>query len=377
MLNRNGTGPSPDVVIVGGGVIGCAIAYELSRQRLKVLLLEKDTVGSGASYASAGMLAPLSDSREDPALQELGERSFGLYPTFLESVQEDAGLNVECLPSGIIRTAMDEQETAELRTIGPQAKRLGLPVHWLSGDEARKIEPLIGPAVTAASYSPDEPHLNPSRLVEALRRAAVAHGATVQEHVPVTGLLPNGDRVEGVQTAGGPVFAGAVVLAMGSWSCFAGGWLGTSVPVYPVRGQVLYANRVERPLRHTVIHGNAYATPKGDGTLLGTTVEHAGFDARVTLGGINAILGGIHQLLPGFAESSINHTRAGLRPWSTDGLPLLGPVPDRRGLVLACGHHRSGILLTPVTAQLVAGHFTGKVVDFGPHAAGRLEKVRA
>lgn len=366
----------PDTIIVGGGVIGCGIAYELAKRGVNVLILERDLLGSGASYASAGMLAPLSDSTEPAALQQLGAQAFRMYPKFLEEIEEAGSMRVECMPSGIIRTAMAEEEFAALKDCEEAADELGLELQWLTGDEARKTEPLIGPDVIAATFSGGEPQLSPSRLVETLRRAATSHGAEFREHTQVVGLIRQGNRITGVRLADEVIHAKTVILAMGSWSCFASQWLGLDVPVYPVRGQVVYANKLRRPLRHTVMHGMSYATPKGDGTtLLGTTLEQAGFDTRVTVAGVASIFSGILGLLPAFGDTTINHTRAGLRPWSKDNLPLLGAAPGVEGVVIAAGHYRSGILLAPVTAQMIADVITkdGRGVDLGPFSATRLE----
>ena len=367
--------PSPDVIVVGGGVIGCAITYELSKRGAKVLLLEKDQLGSGASYASAGMLAPLSDIREVAPVQELGARSWALYPHFIEEIEEAGGMSVERTSSGIIRAAMSEAELAGLQAAAGPARALEIDLQFLTGDEARRIEPLIGQEVIGASFAPGEPHLNPSRLVETLRRAGLAHGAAFREQTPVAGLLLKKDRVIGVRTGNGVLPAGTVVLAMGSWACFSGEWLGVEIPVSPVRGQVVYVNKGARPLRHTVMYGPHYATPKADGTtLLGTTLEQAGFDARVTVSGITSIFSGIQRLLPSFGDTTINHTRAGLRPFPWDHVPIMGPVPGLDGVVTASGHYRSGILLTPVTANMIASYVLDGAasVDFGPHAAMRL-----
>lgn len=371
---------SPDVIVIGGGVIGCAIAYELAKRKVKVVLLERDQVGSGASNASAGMVAPLSDNLGDGPLVNLGAESFRMYSPFVAEIEEAGKMSVECLPSGIIRTAWKEEETKELREGLETARALGLEMQFLSGDEARKLEPLIGPAAIAATYSPSEPQLHPSRLVETLRRAALAHGAVVREQSPVSALVRKGSRVVGVRVADETIGAGTVVLATGSWACQASDWLGLTVPVYPVRGQVAYVNKFAQRLEHTVMHGLTYAVPKGDGTTLaGTTAEFVGFDTRVTVAGLTHVLNGLQTLLPSIGDTSINHTRAGLRPWSKDMLPVLGPTPGAENVVLATGHFRSGILLTPVTARMISDLITAgaKAVDFGPYSAARLAKAGA
>lgn len=373
---------SPDVVVVGGGVIGCAIAYELAKARVKVLLLERDQVGGGASYASAGMLAPLSDSMEEGPLLELGMRSFRIYPQFLREAEEAAGMSAECLPSGILRTAFTEEEAKELRGSLDLAKGLGLPLQYVDGDEARRIEPLLGPRVLAATWSPEEPQLNPSRLVETLRRAAVACGATVREQSPVHGLTHADSRATGVGVAGEVIAAGTVVIAMGSWTCQVGDWLGLDLPVRPVRGQVVYVNKLARPLSHTVMHGMSYAVPKGDSTtLVGTTLEpEAGFAPHATVAGIATILSDIQELAPSVGATTVNHTRAGLRPWfQQDHLPVLGPAPGADNVLIAAGHYRSGILLAAVTSRMITDAVLRgpRAVDFGPYSAARLQRAPA
>ena len=369
-----------DVVVVGGGVVGCAIAYELAKEKVQVLLLERDHLCSGASYASAGMIAPLSDSPVDHPLSQLGFRSFKMYDSFVQGVEEASGFSVECLPSGIVRVALTEEDEQELRAEVAAAPTLGLTVDWLDTQQAREIEPLLSPEIRGATFSPGESQLNPSRYVEALRRAAVAQGVTVREHTPVVGLGRNGSRVSAVRTAMDTVAAGVVVLAMGAWSRNTAEWLGIDVPVRPVRGQVVYVNKLATPLRHTVMRGSSYAVPKGDGmTLVGTTREMAGFDQRTTAGGVASILTRIQDLVPAIAEASINHTRAGLRPVSEDEFLLLGPVPTMEGVMLATGHGRSGILLTPVTARLIADLIVrgADAAELGPHSASRLERRAA
>ena len=368
---------SPDVIVVGGGVIGCAIAYELAKGKARVTLLERELVGSGASHASAGLLAPLSDTMEHPALSELGMKSLRQYRSFLQEVHEAGGLDVECISSGILRVALTSEEEEGLQETERRAKDLGVEVHWLGGREAIELEPLLAPSIRGALYSPSEPQLNPSRLVEALRRAALAHGAVFREQTPVLGLLREGSRVAGVRLADEVLQADRVVLATGSWACEAGDWLGMKLPVHPVRGQVVYVNKLARPLRHTVMRPGSLAVPKGDGTtLVGTTLEQAGFAPRVTVGGVASILTRIQELVPSIGETTINHTRAGLRPCSADHLPVLGPAPGAEEVVLAAGHYRSGILLAPVTATIIARLILegSDGADSGPFAASRLER---
>ncbi len=371
---------SPDVIIVGGGVIGCALAYALAKERVRVLVLEQHQVGSGATYASAGMVAPLSDSPAGHPLMDLGLQSYRMYEAWVREVEEASGFSIECLPSGILRIALTEEDEGELKAGVRHAAKLGFAVQWLGTEDALEVEPLLSPRIRGASFSPGEPQLNASRYVEALRRAALARGATFLEQTPAVGLARNGAKATGVRTPKETIRAGRVVIAAGSWSAQAGDWLGLRVPVSPVRGQVVYVDKLAQPLKHTVMRHSSYAVPKGDGTtLVGTTREDAGFDQRVTVGGVASILTHIQDLVPSIAQAAINHTRAGLRPASADELPILGPAPTVENVILATGHGRSGILLTPVTVRIVTGLMLNdaKAPDLGPYSAARLERTRS
>lgn len=364
-----------EVVIVGGGVIGCAIAYALAKQKVKPLLLERDTLCSGATYASAGMLAPLSDTVHEPLLMELGMESFALYPSFIQEVEEASGFSIEHQTTPILRVASDAAGEQALRDQASFAAERGLEVRWLSSDDARKIEPTLAPDLRGATISCDESQVNPPRLVEALRRAALNLGARFREHTPAIGLVSHGGRVRGVKAPGEAIACDKVVLASGAWSCFSSDWLGFEIPTYPVRGQVVIVDGLDRPLRHIVMRDDSYAVPRMDGTtLVGCTREEAGFAQHATVAGVTSVLTAIQDLIPSMAKATINHTRAGLRPGIAGGLPALGPAPGMEDVILAAGHNRSGVLLAPVTAAKIACVITQgpEQADLGPFNANRL-----
>lgn len=368
--------PSPDVLIIGGGVIGLAIAYELAKQRVKVTILEQGLVGSGSSHASAGMLAPLSDSYSHPPLAELGVKSFRIYPTFLKEAEEAAGITAERMPTGVLRLATTLEEEQQLRDQLPWAKQHALPLEWVGRKEATTLEPLLAGPLRGATFSPSEHQLSPTRLVAVLRRAAIHHGADIHEQTPVIGLKHKGGQVTSVHIATGDLPVGTLILASGAWAGLQSAWLGLRLPLHPVRGQVAYLNKLPRPLRHTVMHGDTYAVPKGDGTtLVGTTLEHtAGYDQQATVAGVAGFLTRIQTFLPSLGDATLNHLRAGLRPAAADELPILGPTPAFENLYLALGHYRSGILLSAITAKLLATSILQGGVDFGPFAASRLAR---
>jgi glycine oxidase len=358
---------SPDALIIGGGVIGCSIAYFLSKASVRVMVVEKEQVGaSGATYASAGLLEPLSDAIQPGPMRELAINSFRMFPSFLQEVQEEGDFSVEYRPRGRMRVAFTEEEERELKASLRQSSLLGLELLWLTTDEARKLEPLLSEEVRGARLSPQEHQLSAPRLAEGLKRASLRRGAVFQEHVAVVGLLHQNSRVTGVRAAQGDIPAGHVVLAAGAWTGLLGQELGISLPIEPVRGQVLYLSGLPGPIRFSIESTKGYLVPKGEMVLAGTTLEHAGFDLRVTAGGAFEILQSVRKLVPAVDEASIHHTRAGFRPWATDGLPVLGPVPGMKELTIASGHYRSGILLAPATGQLISQVVTGQAPLIGP-----------
>ena len=365
---------APDAVVVGGGIIGVATAYELSKRGLRVVVIERNTLASCATYASAGMLAPASDSLCREPVIDFGFESFDLWPSFRDEIEEAGGFPIDFRDIGILRVAGNEEEEAVIKRQAAWAEERGLNLPWLSPEEALEVEPSLSPEIRGASFSPDEHNVTPTRVVEALRRAAAENGVEFHEHTPVTALARANGHVTGVCTPDGETAAGTVVLAVGAWGCEAGTWLGMDVPVHPVRGQVAFLSKLARPLRHTVIRGSHYAVPKNDAsTLIGSTREHgAGYRQETTVGALGGIFNGVAALIPGAGEASVDHTRAGLRPWCADDLPVLGPAPEADNVVFATGHYASGILLAPVTARIVADLITEGRDDTGPMAARRF-----
>ncbi len=366
---------SADAVVVGGGIIGAAVTYELSKRGLSVVLIERNTLASCATYASAGMLAPASDSlSREPAI-DLCFESYHMWSSFKDEVEEAGGVPID-FRSGILRVAGEEEEEATLKQQAAWAGERGLHIPWLSPEEALEVEPALSPEIRGGIFSANEHNVNPPRVVEAMRRAAIELGAEFREHTPVTALARENGRVTGVMTPGGETSAGTVVLAVGAWGCEAGEWLGMDVPVHPVRGQVAYLNKLAQPLRHTVLRGIHYASPRNDGTtLIGCTREHGvGYRVETTVAGMGGFFSGVAALVPGAGEASVHHTRAGLRPWCADDLPVLGPAPEAENVVFATGHYASGIVLAPVTARIIADVITEGRDDTGPMAARRFAR---
>jgi len=347
-------GPA-DVIIVGGGVIGCSIAYYLAREGVKVTVLDKGEIGGEASRAAAGMLAPLAEVEEDGPFQDLGLASLRLFPHLAEALEQECGVDIEYLRSGILRVALTEGQAEHLKGFAQRRPSPGLEIHWLEPDELRALEPGLSPGIRGALYSPEEHQVNADRLVQALSRAAAARGAVVRRDTRATGLVRRGMRVTGVRIPDGTLSAGHTVLAAGAWTAKVAQGIGVDLPVFPVRGQMIALPASRSALRHIVWGEEGYLVPKANGLIFaGATVERVGFRKNVTVRGLSGLKRMAGSLVPRLAGLDAVDAWAGFRPGSADGLPILGPVPGWEGLSVACGHFRNGILLAPITGQLIA-----------------------
>jgi glycine oxidase len=345
-----------DVVIVGAGVIGLAVAWRLARRGAAVTVLERAKAGGGASHAAAGMLAACAEAEPgEEALVALGRLSQSLWPSFAAELESATGVPVDLRTEGTLVVALTADDAARLRHQLEFQHGLGLPLTWISPADARRREPHLA-ALAGAVLSPEDHQVDNRKLAAALHAAAQAAGVVVHERTAVEGILSLHGRATGVRLADGTaVAAGAVVIAAGAWSRrIAGIPEPLRPPVRPVKGQML-ALRMETPLiEHVVWAPNVYLVPRRDGRLiLGATVEEKGFDASLTAGGVLALLEAAWRVLPAIEELPIDEMWVGHRPGSRDDAPILGPGP-LDGLVYATGHHRNGILLTPVTADTIA-----------------------
>jgi glycine oxidase len=344
-----------DAVIVGGGIIGLALARELARRGRTASVLERDRAGRGASYAAAGMLAPAVEIQfEETELYRLGRESLRRWPAFARDLERASGRDIGYRDEGTLVVADDRDAAEALRRLYRFQQAEGVPVEWLTGREALEIEPFLSPKLAAAVWSPEDHQVDNRLVVEALREVIEREtGATLREGVAVRTVEP-GESPAVVTDDGERVEASVVVLAAGAWSRGVDG-LEPKPPVRPLKGQML-ALRMAPPfeLRHVVRGPDAYVVPKADGRLvIGATSEEMGFDTRVTGGGLYRLLEGAVEVVPGVEELELIDTWAGLRPASRDHAPLLGPS-GAPGVVLATGHYRHGILLAPVTADELA-----------------------
>ncbi|MEM1041350.1 MAG: glycine oxidase ThiO [Bacteroidota bacterium] len=346
--------PSTEVAVVGGGVVGLALAWRLAERGRRVTVLEREAVGRGASYAAAGMLAPAAEIQfEEADLYRLGRESLRRWPAFARDLEAASGIGVDYRGEGTLVVADDRDAAEALRRLYRFQQDHGVPVEWLTGAEAREIEPMLSPRLAAAVHSPEDHQVDNRRVLEALRVAAERAGVTVREQTPVRAVEPNATRPAVVTGEGERIEASAVVLAAGAWVRSIDG-IEPAPPVRPVKGQML-SLQMERPfeLRHVVRGPDAYLVPKSDGRLVvGATSEEQGFDTALTAGGLYRLLEAAVEVVPGIEELKVTETWAGLRPASRDHAPLIGTAAP--GVVLAAGHYRHGVLLTPVTAAELA-----------------------
>ncbi len=354
---RAGDGSGVDVAILGGGIIGMSVAWRARAAGMSVAVLERGEIGEGATHVAAGMLAPVAEvefGEVGRGVLDLGLRSAEMWPAFAEELESASGVDVGLRKTGTLVVARDDDEARELERQLAFRGSLGLRATRLRASEAREREPALAPTVRLALHAPDDHSVDPRGVVAALRRSCEQAGVQIREHAPTLDvqLDASKSRVTGV----GGMQAGHVVVAAGAWSGEVAGLpIGTGVQVRPVRGQIMRLRDPAGPgmLKGVVRFEGGYLVPRGDGRyVLGATVEERGFDADPTAGGVYGLLRDAHELVPGVSELRIEELNVGFRPCTPDNAPVVGRG-DLEGLVWATGHHRNGVLLAPLTADMV------------------------
>ena len=347
---------STDVAIIGGGVIGLAIARALAQRGVRdVLVVERSSLGAEASSAAAGMLAPQAEADSADNFFKLCCQSRDLYPTFAQSIKEETGIDIELETAGTLYLGFTEEDERELEQRYQWQSTAGLAIEKLTAEEARMFEPALSNGVRCALRFPLDSQVENRKLISALAAANEALGVEMLTGVSVDGININRNRVAGIKTANGFIGCERVVLACGAWTTQL---LPAELPnprIEPVRGQMVCFEAIPQISRHVIYSPRGYLVPRRDGRLLaGSTSEHAGFDKRVTAAGIQAIVSAALEISPRIAGLPVASSWSGLRPRAADGLPVLGPCAEIDGVFYATGHYRNGILLTPITAELLA-----------------------
>ena len=364
-----------NVVIIGGGVVGLSIARALALRGVsEITLIERGSVGCEASSAAAGMLAPQAEADNADDFFELCCRSRDLYPEFAAALREETGIDIELDETGTLYVAITEEDEVEIQHRFEWQIAARLPVEQLTGIEARALEPCISSSVRSALRFPRDIQVENRRLVSALAEANVKLGVRLLTGTSVNSISISNDAVTGVETSAGFISSRKVVLAAGAWTSILDvpDKAPSSLSIEPVRGQMICFETNSRLAKHVIYSPRGYVVPRLDGRLLaGSTSEIAGFDKRTTGSGIHSILTRALEISEQIAGLSLLDTWAGLRPHAADGLPVLGPCAEIEGLFYATGHYRNGILLTPITGELMAESIvTGRVSQtlerFGP-----------
>ncbi|MGH2496895.1 MAG: glycine oxidase ThiO [Ktedonobacteraceae bacterium] len=345
-----------DVVIVGGGVIGCSIAYHLRKAGVSVTVVEQGEIGAEASSAAAGLLAPLGSLAGPGPFADLLLASFALFPALAPELEDVSGIRMEYERTGALRVVRNPKNVSNLRKRMKAWQPLGLQMRWLTGEEARQLEPTLAPDVCAALYAPEESQVKASQVVKAFGQAAANLDAKLLSHTRITGIQQQHGRVTAIVTSQGDSIAcHHLVVATGAWSAQWSEWLDIQLAVVPQRGQILALRQPAPPLRHIIFGEAAYLAPKQDGTVVaGATKEEVGFDKQLTAGGVAWLLSTANRLIPSLEQSAIESMWAGLRPKTPDNLPILGPAPGWENVTLATGHGSVGIMLSAITGQTLA-----------------------
>ncbi len=352
-----------NIIIIGGGVIGLGIGWQLTKAGASVTIYERDRVGRAASWAAAGMLAPLAEAHsEEPELLKVGINSLKLYPQWVEELEKDAQISIGYRVDGTLIVGIEPDDTEQLKHLYTTQQQFGLDVNWLSGREARDIEPALSPRVSAAIHCASDHQVENRLMVKALKCAFQKYGGVLSENSSVDSVVIENGTATGVKTPDGIQTCDVVLLAAGCWSAQIDGIPETILPpIRPVKGQMLALQMEDGVDLKTVIRTvraryptSVYLVPRTDGRLIiGATSEEMGFDMRLTVGGVFELLRGAWEVVPGVYELPIIETWTGLRPGSRDNAPILGKTPVEN-LIYCTGHYRNGILLTPITAYEIS-----------------------
>ena len=360
------------VVIVGGGVIGLLTAFNLAPHVQRVTLLDRSNLGQESSWAGGGIVSPLYPWRYSQAVTALAHWSQDFYPQLGERLFASTGIDPEVHTTGLYWLDLDDEAEALA-----WARRENRPLSAVDISATHDAVPVLGGGFSRAIYMADVANVRNPRLVKSLKAALLAlPNVTVHEQCEVSGFIRDGDKVLGVESSQGAIHADQVVLTAGAWSGDLLATLGLELPVEPVKGQMILYKCAADFLPSMVLAKGRYAIPRRDGhILIGSTLEHEGFDKTPTAEALQSLQASAVELIPALAEAEVVGHWAGLRPGSPEGVPYIGEVPGLAGLWLNCGHYRNGLVLAPASCQLFADVLLGRdpVIDPAPYApAGRI-----
>lgn len=348
-LNQN----HADVIIIGGGIIGCAIAYNLAKRDVKPLVIDKATrVGTEASWAGAGILTSHASTNEP--YPTLCRASLARYPTLAEELRAETQIDIEFIRSGTLSVFFNQTEAAGLIGLADRRVKRGFSAEVLTAKEAWQLAPALAKSIAGAVLFPEDAHVRNPRMVKALAKGAAKLGARFLLGNPVTNFVKEDEHVIGVIVNGETLYADTFVIAAGCWAGTLIDQLGVPIQVEPVRGQIVLVETMPPPFQHIIDGLGIYIVPRADGRiLLGATVEYVGYDKTATVDGAKQMIDAGVAIAPQLANAAFVQTWAGLRPYVKKG-PILGYLPGYDNVALATGHFKNGILLAPITGQLIA-----------------------
>lgn len=346
---------SSDIIVIGAGIIGCSIAYQLAREGLRVTVIERGRPGEEASRAAAGMLAPQAEAAHAPtsALSELCDASHAMYPDFVTEIEEETGIKIGYQTSGSIFVASDFKEAQALAGLLERQLKTGKQAEELSAKQLNEVAPALSKTIQVGVFLPNDHCVDNRKLMTALIAVAASEGVEFLTGLPVVGLEFKHNRIVGVRMPGRMLSGGTIINAAGSWADLVDPTHRISLTIRPIRGQMVCLENRPQTLHHLIHSTGCYLVPWPDGrVLVGSTLENVGYNKEVTAQGIQQLLGAAIKLVPCLELASIQEVWAGLRPDTQDNLPLLGST-QISNLVIATGHFRNGILLAPITAKLI------------------------
>jgi len=349
-----------DVIVVGGGLMGCSIAYRLAKDGASVLVLERSIPGAEASSAAAGILGPTVESFGDALALQLGRRSRELHAELADELDELFGVDVGFRRCGVVKVAFDDEELAELDQQASSLEVHGVRCDRWSRKDLRHEEPAANPEALGALSISEDAQVEPKKLLSAVALGAEREGATFRSGSTVRAVNVEGGQVRGVQLGDEVLEAERVVVAAGSWTTLIPGLPFDSETIYPVRGQMIATHTRPPIFRRIVFGAGGYVVTRPDGRVLcGSTMERVGFERGITFGGMADVIGKATRIAPALGSAAIEEHWSSFRPGTPDGLPLVGETRIE-GLLIASGHYRNGILLAPLTAELISEAMAGK-----------------
>lgn len=370
-------GKASDVVIAGGGIIGLSAAYALAREGLRATVLDAGPLGRAASWAGAGIIAPgasLPTDHPDAPLRTLGSR---LHAEWSEALREETGLDNGYRRCGGLDVGWTADEAESLREAAPLWAEEGIAYRRLDPREFAEVEPGLSPSAEVAYFFPDRAQIRNPWHLRALEVACERRGVLLRPRCPALGFEVVSGRVRAVQTPEGPLPCDRLIVAAGPWSESLLAGLDLDVATPPIRGQIVLLKTPRPVLRRIIEHGHDYLVPRDDGrVLVGSTEENAGFVARTTPRAVRDLIDSALGLCPALGSAEVERAWAGLRPGSLDGRPYIGPAPGLENVIVATGHRRAGLQLSPGTAEVVADLVLGRPprIDLAPYRVGREPK---